>query len=94
MRSFGDQNDHDFIQRQPAGSNCFETKQCQNVKQYNHDCFDCQRNARYDIKKPAQRDYDYQYTVQLQHILLSLSIGSKSLNLRKKAGVNFNNLFL
>ena len=46
LRSFGDQNDHDFIQSQPAGSNCFETKQCQNVKQYNHDCFDCQRNAR------------------------------------------------
>ena len=45
--SFGDQSDHDFIQSQPAGSNCFETKQCQNLKQYNHDCFDCQRNARY-----------------------------------------------
>ena len=46
LRSFGDPNDHDFIQSQPAGSNCFETKQCQNLKQYNHDCFDCQRNAR------------------------------------------------
>ena len=47
LRSFGDQSDHDFIQSQPAGSNCFETKQCQNLKQYNHDCFDCQRNARF-----------------------------------------------
>ena len=46
LRSFGDQNDHDFIQSQLAGSNCFETKQCQILKQYSYDCFDCQRNAR------------------------------------------------
>ena len=28
LRSFGNQSNHDFIQSQRAGSNCFEKKQC------------------------------------------------------------------